>query len=75
MGLFSLLCSTVHSEDFQEHPTQDSDQLHGIFFPPGSNMSYHECRTLREEERSEHPLKRVKAMETENIRKARSFCL
>lgn len=32
-------------------------------------------QNVREEERSEHPLKRVKAMKIENIRTAGSGCL
>lgn len=34
MGLFGLLRVTTNAEDFQEHPTQASEQLHPIFFFP-----------------------------------------
>lgn len=74
-GFFTILCSTVHCEDFQEHPTQASDQPQIYFYLAAmGNAVNAQCE--EKEKRREHQLKCVKAMGIGNIiQKARSGCL
>lgn len=74
-GFFSLLRSTDHSEDFQEHPTQASDHPQ-IYFYLAAKGDALNAQCKEKEERREHQLKCVKAMGIGNIiHKAGSGCL
>lgn len=74
-GFFSLLRSTDHSEDFQEHPTQASDQPQ-IYFYLAAKGDAMNAQCEEKEERREPQLKYVKAIGIGNIiHKAGSECL
>lgn len=74
-GFLTVLCSTVHSEDFQEHPTQASDQTQIYFYLAAMGGAVN-AQWKEKEERREHQLKYVKAMGIGNIiQKAGSGCL